>query len=171
MSLSLQKLYGVPLALILSTTTVFALSLLQSASQEGPTQPIEFSHPVHVRDNNIACSYCHSGVTRSTAAGVPSVAACYECHRGVKLRNDEIEKVLSAWQNKQPIRWVLIHSVPDHVYFSHKRHTVAGVECQECHGDVASMRRVAQVSDLSMGWCLNCHQQRNAAIECSTCHK
>jgi hypothetical protein len=137
----------------------------------GTAQPIEFSHRIHAGENQIACSYCHTGAARSAVAGVPSVATCYECHRGVKLRNPGIEKVFAAQKSGQPIRWIRIHSLPDHVYFSHKRHTLGGVECQQCHGSIQAMDRVAQASELSMGWCLTCHEQRRASLECSTCHK
>src|SRR5579864_7124300 len=90
----------------------------------GPAQPIDFSHRVHAGDNQISCLYCHIGASRSTAAGVPSVGTCYECHRIVKLKNDEIQKVLKHFEDKQPIAWVRVHSLPDYVYFSHKRHVL-----------------------------------------------
>jgi hypothetical protein len=145
--------------------------LLRPRQPQAPVQPIEFSHRIHAGDNQISCSYCHAGVSRSAAAGVPSVAACYECHRGVTLRSPEIAKVFTHWEGRQPIRWIRVHSLPDHAYFSHKRHTLAGVECESCHGDVAGMDRVAQRSALTMGWCVNCHQERAAPLECSTCHQ
>jgi hypothetical protein len=148
-----------------------AVSLLGQRPPAAPAQPVEFSHRIHAGENQLACSYCHTGVARSAVAGVPSVATCYECHRGVKLRNDEITKVLNAWEAKQPIRWTRVHLLADHVYFSHERHTAAGVACEECHGNIASMDRVARVSDLTMGWCVTCHEERNAPLECSTCHK
>ena len=80
----------------------------------------------------------------------------------------------------QPIAWTRIHKLPDFVYFDHRAHVNAGVACQQCHGPVESMERVRQVSDLSMGWCVNCHRQANrtgiaghrvnASTNCSTCH-
>jgi hypothetical protein len=80
----------------------------------------------------------------------------------------------------RPIAWTRIHQLPDFVYFDHRAHLRAGVECQRCHGPVESMERVRQVADLSMGWCVNCHREVNrtgvygpavrASIDCSTCH-
>ena len=58
----------------------------------------------------------------------------------------------------QPIQWVKVHNLPDFVYFDHRPHVNAGVTCQSCHGPVETMERVRQVSDLSMGWCVNCHR-------------
>ena len=60
----------------------------------------------------------------------------------------------------KPIEWIKIHNLPDHVYFSHAQHVNAGkVQCQSCHGEMQAMDEVKQVSDLSMGWCINCHRE------------
>ncbi len=59
-----------------------------------------------------------------------------------------------------PIEWVRIHNLPDHAYFNHAQHVVAGgVECQTCHGPVEEMAVLKQYAPLSMGWCVNCHRQ------------
>lgn len=60
----------------------------------------------------------------------------------------------------RPIEWVKIHNLPDHVYFNHSQHVNIGkVACQTCHGNVQEMDEVYQFSDLSMGWCINCHRE------------
>lgn len=82
---------------------------------------------------------------------------------------------------KEPIRWIRIHQLPDHAVFDHRRHVNAGVGCQHCHGAVENMEVVQQVETLSMGWCVNCHRDANngrisgltdvqAATDCSACH-
>lgn len=86
----------------------------------------------------------------------------------------------SAERVARPIEWVRIHSLPDFAYFDHRAHVSAGVSCQTCHGPVETMERVRQVSDLSMGWCVNCHRDVNrsgvagkpvrASIDCAACH-
>jgi len=80
----------------------------------------------------------------------------------------------------KPIAWVKVHNLPSFTCFDHRSHTRAGVACQSCHGPIETMDRVAQVSDLSMGWCVNCHREtsRNGvngkpvkpSIDCATCH-
>jgi len=80
----------------------------------------------------------------------------------------------------QPIPWVRVHDLPDFVYFDHRAHVNAGVDCQRCHGEVQTMERVRQVESLNMGWCVNCHRQVNeqgvkgqpvhAPLDCATCH-
>lgn len=60
----------------------------------------------------------------------------------------------------KPIEWVKVHNLPDHVYFNHSQHVVAGkVQCQRCHGAIEDMHEVHQFAPLSMGWCVNCHRQ------------
>lgn len=74
-----------------------------------------------------------------------------------KYTADDIEEVL-AFIGK-PIEWIRIHNLPDHVYFNHSQHVVAGgIECQTCHGPVEKMEELYQFAPLSMGWCLNCHR-------------
>jgi cytochrome c551/c552 len=60
----------------------------------------------------------------------------------------------------KPIAWVKIHNLPDHVYFNHSQHVKVGKQnCQTCHGNIQEMPEVYQFSDLSMGWCINCHRE------------
>lgn len=78
------------------------------------------------------------------------------------------------------IRWIRVHNLPDYVVFDHRAHITVGVDCKECHGDVRQMRRIRQVEDLSMGWCVNCHRDANengingqavyASTDCAVCH-
>lgn len=142
-------------------------------SDRSPAQPIAFSHRVHAGDNGIPCLYCHNYAGRSTVAGVPPVQRCVGCHVIIKRDAPEIIKLTDYWNRKTPIPWVKVHNLPDFVYFSHKRHVRAGVECSVCHGDVAGMDVVTRVVTLKMGWCLDCHRQRavKAGSDCWTCHK
>jgi mono/diheme cytochrome c family protein len=60
----------------------------------------------------------------------------------------------------KPIEWVKIHNLPDHVYFNHSQHVKVGKQqCQTCHGNIQEMPEVYQFSNLSMGWCINCHRE------------
>ncbi|HPH84932.1 MAG TPA: c-type cytochrome [Ferruginibacter sp.] len=60
----------------------------------------------------------------------------------------------------KPIEWVKIHNLPDHVYFNHSQHIKVGKQqCQTCHGNIQEMPEVYQFTDLSMGWCINCHRE------------
>ncbi len=153
-----------------------------------PVQPIYYSHKVHAGINQINCLYCHGGAWESKHASIPAVNICMNCHKaiqeyvkGPKLYNDngdeingtaEIAKLYkyasfdpakpNNWDptKAKPIEWTKIHNLPDHVYFNHSQHIRAGkVQCQTCHGEITAMDEVKQFSELSMGWCINCHRQ------------
>ncbi|PIU66581.1 MAG: cytochrome C [Armatimonadetes bacterium CG07_land_8_20_14_0_80_59_28] len=146
-----------------------------------PVQPINFSHKVHAKDNSIPCEHCHSAARKSPVAGVPAANVCMNCHSEILKDSPEVRKIYDAVKDKRPIEWVRVHDCADFVRFDHSAHVTKGVPCQSCHGKVETMSRVQQVSDLSMGWCVNCHRQMNkkplkgmknvkASVECSTCH-
>jgi cytochrome c551/c552 len=131
-----------------------------------PDQPIWFSHKVHAGQNKIDCEYCHFTAETSMHAGIPPASVCMNCHSQVKegkrTGKKEIEKIYAAIKENKPIEWIKVHNLPDHVYFNHAQHVNAGkLDCAECHGDVAQMDQVAQVKDLSMGWCIDCHRTKS----------
>jgi len=80
---------------------------------------------------------------------------------------ENIEKALDMKKDGSgDLEWVRIHNLPDHVYFNHSQHVVAGkVECQTCHGAVETMEVVEQYAPLSMGWCINCHRETEVDFE------
>ena len=128
-----------------------------------PDQSIKFSHKVHAGQNKTDCQYCHSIASYSKSAGFPSTNLCLNCHKivknGARSGKFEINKIMRAAESGQSIPWVRIHKLPDHAFFSHAQHVGAGkVQCQTCHGKIEEMDLVKQFSDLSMGWCVNCHR-------------
>lgn len=137
-----------------------------------PEQPIAFDHSLHVGTNKIQCQYCHNQVERSRHSNIPALSTCMNCHLTVKTDSPQIQKLQEAYNNKKSIEWVRIHNLPDHVSFNHSAHIARGVNCQTCHGPIETMQKVYQFSDLSMGWCVNCHRQpeNKAPLNCSTCH-
>ncbi len=165
-----------------SPGTIFALSfifftllvktgidgLYDIGVQQGyaPKQPIAFSHKVHAGEFGIHCQYCHTGVTRSKSANIPSANICMNCHSQITKTPDhpewepEIQKIYAAVKNDQPINWVRVDNLPDLAYFNHSQHyNVGGIQCQTCHGPVETMDVIRQYNTLTMGWCINCHRQ------------
>lgn len=138
-----------------------------------PEQPIAFSHKIHVSRVGLQCDYCHRFAGKAAAAGVPSVAKCMSCHKAVAVDRPEVKKIHEYWEKKEPIPWIRVHRIHKrkYVYFTHKRHIKAGVDCSNCHGDVGVMSRVRRVKSLEMGWCVTCHKSRSAPVDCLTCHK
>ncbi len=147
-----------------------------------PEQPIKFSHKIHAGDNAIACQYCHNSVEKSRHAGIPTVNICMNCHKGIQEgavtalkkflkympQQASILKrapMLSVAAKQNPIEWIKVHNLPDHVYFNHSQHVVVGkIECAQCHGDVKAMTTVEQKSPLTMKWCIECHRKTEVAM-------
>lgn len=155
-----------------------------------PIQPIHYSHRIHAGDNEINCKYCHSAARVSKNAGIPSLNVCMNCHKNIAevaettatpeyskaFYDEQIQKLYTAvgWDKTtqsytgktQPVKWVRIHNLPDFVYFNHSQHvTVAGVECQTCHGPVQEYEIQKQFAPLTMGWCIDCHRKTDVKME------
>jgi hypothetical protein len=134
-------------------------------------QPVKFDHRHHARDDGIACLYCHDGARRDRWAGVPDAATCMGCHNQIWTNSPEVRPVREAVANNRPLVWNRIHDLPDHVFFHHGVHVRSGVECEECHGRVDLMPAVYAKEAMTMSWCLDCHRQRAAPTNCTTCHR
>ena len=189
-----QFLVLVSVVVLLLSSAYFAYGyMLQIGVDQGymPIQPIHYSHKIHSGDNQIECQYCHSSAKKSKHSGIPSLNVCMNCHENIADYNgeedlekgytkdfytNEIKKLYKAvgWdENSQsytgdvePVKWVRIHNLPDFVYFNHAQHvTVAGIDCQKCHGPVEEMEILYQHSPLTMGWCINCHRETNIKVK------
>ena len=147
-----------------------------------PEQPIAFSHKLHAGDNSIDCNYCHSSARSSKHSAIPSANVCMNCHAnitsGETTGTAEIQKIYDAigydpdtrtyieGYEQRPIEWVRIHNLPDLAYFNHSQHvTVGKLECKECHGAIEEMDVVKQSSELTMGWCIECHRETEVKME------
>jgi mono/diheme cytochrome c family protein len=158
----LQRFGLIVLALVGGFIAWYAWSYSTIGNQQGyaPKQPIAYSHELHAGKYQIACTYCHTGAERGKSATIPSVNICMNCHNQIKKESPEIKKIWNAWENKKPIEWIRIHNLPDFAYFNHSQHyKVAGIQCQKCHGEIQTMKVVAQHAPLTMGWCINCHRE------------
>ena len=189
-----QFLVLVSVVILLLSSAYFAYGyMLQIGVDQGymPIQPIHYSHKIHSGANQIECQYCHSSAKKSKHSGIPSLNVCMNCHENIAEYNgeedlekgytkdfytNEIKKLYKAvgWDedsqsytgDTEPVKWVRIHNLPDFVYFNHAQHvTVAGVDCQKCHGPVEEMEILYQYSPLTMGWCIDCHRETNVKVK------
>jgi len=157
----------------LVAAAVFSLLLLGFASSpppQAPAQPIAYSHRLHAGELEISCQYCHVYARRSAVAGVPSVKKCMGCHDFVAYEAEEVQKIVGYWERDEPIPWERIYDLPDHTVFFHDRHVKQGIDCAECHGPVETMEQVTLFRSLEMGWCVDCHRESEASLDCLACH-
>jgi hypothetical protein len=136
-----------------------------------PVQPIAYTHKVHLA-NGMQCTNCHTGVDTGPDAALPSVKLCMACHAMIATDRPEIRKLAAYFERGEDIPWqrVYDYSPSAHVKFNHAPHIRAGVDCKTCHGDMTQQTVAVRVVDLNMGYCLDCHKQRKASVDCTTCH-
>ncbi len=140
------------------------------------------------------CMNCHRFVTAAWDKVKIEEARAEEEKRPMKLIvSPELEKLYRAvgFDTDQmrldprkatgKLEWIRVYNLPDFVYFDHSRHVNAGVKCQTCHGPVETMEKVEQATNLTMGWCVNCHRDvshekipelkgKKPSISCAVCH-
>lgn len=153
-------------------------SLLNRAfpsAKDKAAQPIAFNHKVHIETASLNCKDCHLNVEKTAVATIPTLEVCQTCHNDEPLSKSPEEKILLQYvAEKKEIPWAQIYSVPEHVYFSHRRHvTIGGLECSSCHGNVASMTMPvsSQATPVTMKNCLSCHKQHKVTNDCLACHR
>lgn len=134
-------------------------------------QPIEFPHDVHV-GKQIACDTCHEGVATGPVAGLPSVRTCMICHEAIATDRPRIQQITAMRDKGLDLAWQRVYGFTDeaHVKFNHAPHVRAKVECSTCHGNVAEQTVAQRSVDHTMGFCVNCHNEKKASIDCLTCH-
>ncbi len=197
----MTKLVGVTAVLLLSVVAVVFVAIVDTGAAQdpqdtatafqapvdvdtaglpGPTQPIFYRHDVHAGQYQMDCRYCHFAVEISSSPGMPTMSTCMGCHIIAGAGNPEVEKLRTAWNEREPVEWVEVHRLGSFVRFPHNRHVQSDLgpfegkgptdKCVECHGMVSEMPQVYQVATLKMGWCLDCHKESEASIDCTVCH-
>ncbi|PCE63221.1 c-type cytochrome [Sediminicola luteus] len=122
------------------------------------------------------CMNCHKSIYEYK--GNPEGPSAEDIANGYtnEFYTGEIKKLYEAvgWDEEnqrytgetKPVEWVRVHNLPDFAYFNHSQHvSVAGVECQTCHGPVEEMEIMYQYAPLTMGWCVDCHRETNVKVE------
>lgn len=137
-----------------------------------PEQPIPFPHKTHIDRALLECDYCHDSVKKGPVANIPNINTCLECHETIATDKPLIQRILDYSNRGEDIPWQRVYGWVDeaHVRFNHAPHIRAQVECATCHGDVAQMTVARRVIDHTMGFCVKCHIEKKAPIDCLTCH-
>lgn len=134
----------------------------------GP-QPVAFSHKAH-SGAGMNCQDCHVNVKRKAEAGLPGLRDCMICHTTIAVDRPEVQKLTMLTQQRMKVQWTRVYEVPEFVFFNHKKHMAADLECVQCHGPVETREVLAQEISVSMTACMNCHAERGVANHCYFCH-
>ena len=134
-------------------------------------QPLEFPHDTHI-GKKIMCEVCHEGVATGAVAGLPSVKTCMICHDAIANDRPIIQKLADLQKRGVDLNWQRVYgyTAEAHVKFNHAPHIRAKVGCSTCHGPIGEGTVAQRNVDLNMGFCVNCHHERNAPVDCLTCH-
>ncbi|MBI3182983.1 MAG: cytochrome c3 family protein [Myxococcales bacterium] len=143
----------------------------RAAEDPAAAGDIPFDHTIHAGELGMECLACHTFADKATVAGIPSASKCMGCHRFAATDKAPIKKLAALVEQGKAPTWRKDYALADHVYFSHRMHVRTGLACQTCHGPVETMKQVQRVSSLEMGWCLECHKQRQVSVDCLVCHK
>ncbi len=141
------------------------------AIRPAAVQPIPFPHKTHIAKKAV-CADCHESADKGPIAGIPSVKTCMICHSQIATDRPLIKQVTGYADKGIEIPWQRVYGFTReaHVRFNHAPHIRASVDCKTCHGDLAAMTVAERAVDHSMGFCVNCHKQKNASNDCLTCH-
>lgn len=163
--------------LIIIIVILLAIIIVWSVLGARPTitQPIEYNHKIHIEEAELTCIDCHITVESMPAATLPNIEVCQDCHSDEPLSDSPEEiKLLKYISEDQQIPWQRIYSVPDHVYFSHRRHvTIGELECTNCHGNVEKLTKPASYPLWLplMDNCIACHKKHKVTYDCLACHR
>ena len=103
---------------------------------------------------------CHKGIQQGPQYGEKEISKIYAA-AGFDPKTGTYDK-----SKENPIKWIKVHNLPEHVYFNHSQHVVVGKqECTTCHGNVKEMTVAEQKSPLTMKWCIECHRKTEVAME------
>ena len=158
---------------ILAVAVPVAAGLLFLDSFREVEQPIAFSHLLHIDAVGLECTDCHLFAETGVRATIPNLETCSSCHEDAS-GSEDIDRLLALAEAGTPIPWQKVYWVPDHVYFSHRRHTaMAEIACDVCHGDAGTREQPFSrpLVALTMDQCMDCHYETGASNDCIACHR
>ncbi len=134
-------------------------------------QPFPFSHQIHL-SKGATCTDCHTSVEQGPRATIPSVNTCMICHSQIATDRPLIQQMTAMAEKGIDFNWNRVYAYfpESHVRFEHAPHIRAKVECSTCHGNQVEQTVARRAVNMDMGFCVNCHKQKQASNDCLTCH-
>ena len=137
-------------------------------------QPLAFNHRIHIEEAGVECTDCHLYALSGVRATIPNTGVCSDCHDAPSTESETELRLLEYVEAEQSIPWQKVYWLPDHVFFSHRRHAVvAEIECETCHGSMADRSEPVsrQAVPITMDGCMDCHDEQGASNDCILCHR
>jgi len=162
------------LALLLAIALSAAAGVALILAPADVVQPLAFDHQVHVEEVGAECVDCHLYALSGVRATIPNTRTCAGCHDEAMTESPVEARLIEYIDADEPIPWQKVYWVPDHVYFSHRRHTVAAeIACTVCHGEVGDRTEPLSraLVPISMDDCMHCHYEEGVSNDCILCHR
>ncbi|MFH1699886.1 MAG: cytochrome c3 family protein [Candidatus Zixiibacteriota bacterium] len=127
---------------------------------------IQFSHKLHVGENEIECDACHTAINTSELSAdknFPAMDDCGQCH--------DIEGEDNCGQCHKNADDPGALANPDReLVFNHKNHLDLDIDCRRCHINIEYSPRSRPENMPKMSLCFDCHDGSKAERECDLCH-
>ena len=136
---------------------------------DGSDGALVFSHALHVGELELECINCHEDGEAADDPGMPALSTCSLCHDELDTEKSEDRRIVSLF-DEDAFRAVYASKLADELRFSHLTHVRQGLECAACHVGIDESTRLRPAMNVPMGRCTECHEERQVANECSTCH-
>ena len=91
-----------------------------------------------------------------------------------EAHKSEYRKLIALAAGASPPAFRKLFRLPDHVYYSHRRHvTVAKLPCERCHGAIADTTAPPSrpLVRVGMATCTGCHTRVSVRTDCTDCHR
>jgi hypothetical protein len=96
------------------------------------------------------------------------------CHSEPLTESPEERRIFELAEAGKDDVFKKLFRLADHTFYTHRRHVVvAKLECQTCHGDIATTTSPPERPQvrISMEFCLDCHERSGASSDCTGCHR
>ena len=177
-----------PFFFIITLAGILLASPSEQAGTKGKKYPEAFSHQLHIIDNDMECTDCHTRVTESLSAyddNRPDEDVCFSCHEDTLFSNagplrlfENPTRIVifnhNVHVNLDSIGIVLKMAVSSGKYLGIPPDLPAEFDsenaCSSCHrgmnkADFSTEDNLPVMSD-----CLVCHSEVDPPFSCKTCH-
>src|SRR3990170_1032690 len=159
------------MGLTLLAAAVIAVAMRETPSQAGQEEDrsklIKFSHKYHMQDVGASCQDCHTSAKTSKRSSdnlLSKQADCATCHED-QVKNN------CTFCHVDEKNFVPFANPPRELIFSHEKHAgELNVKCETCHQGLEKVEYASAANLPSMAACNACHDNKQAANVCESCH-
>ena len=166
-----RRLWLLPFLLLSTAVCVQSCAVRFTEEIARPAEPPKptSNHAVH-GENDLECGDCHDPEETGTPS-LPKAETCFECHEDLAQENERVNAYFdTARQQDGSYRFQKLVYTADLIP-NHEGHAKKEVGCADCHGD-ASEKAFLRPALLDLkARCFDCHNKREASLECSVCHE